>query len=169
MCIISELKTSHQIAIATVGSTIEALSQHPLGIIKNSRQYNIKVQWNPSFLYKGLTIGTSAAVLYQRHFSKVKTEALTLNSRVITSQLAGIIFLFVLISGLLDGIGIITGQPGFWNLAYQFDLDKEANIPTLFSSLLALLGPEESPSPRSLLWCLLCHHCWVGHRIIVGY
>ena len=61
MCIISELTTTQQITIASIGSTIEALTQHPLNIIKNSKQYNTKIQWNPRFLYKGLTIGTSTA------------------------------------------------------------------------------------------------------------
>ena len=83
MCIISELTTTQQIYIASIGSTIETTLQHPLNILKNSKQYNIKIQWNPSFLYKGLITGTSTAAfltatqylsygkIYLANFSKI--------------------------------------------------------------------------------------------------
>ena len=97
MCIISELTTTQQICIASVGSTIEALTQHPLNILKNSKQYNIKVQWNPTFLYKGLTIGTSTAsfltaiqyLSYGRIHNSLSGKLSERNNSFVSSALCG--------------------------------------------------------------------------------
>lgn len=103
MCIISELTTTQQITIASIGSTIEALTQHPLNIIKNSRQYNIPIQYNPKFLYKGLMIGTSTAAFitaaqylsYAKYYNSFNGKLSNKNNSFVSSGLCGFTMSFI--------------------------------------------------------------------------
>jgi len=103
MCIINELTTTQQIYLASIGSTIEAVTQHPLNIIKNSKQYNIPVQWNPRFLYKGLTIGTSTAAFitaaqylsYGKIYNSLSGKLSDKNNSFVSSGLCGFAMAFI--------------------------------------------------------------------------
>ena len=60
---ISQLSLTQNIILGSIGSTIEVFLQHPLSIIKNTKQYNKPIIFNHRFLYKGVFLSASSASL----------------------------------------------------------------------------------------------------------
>ena len=61
---ISQTTPFQNMLLGSIGATIECGLQHPLSIIKNSKQNNVPIKFNPRFLYRGLFIGGSSASVF---------------------------------------------------------------------------------------------------------
>ena len=60
---LSKLTSLQNITLAGIGSTLEVFLQHPLSVVKNSKQYNVPIKMNLRFLYRGVFLSAGSASL----------------------------------------------------------------------------------------------------------
>jgi hypothetical protein len=120
---LSSLSTSQNILLASIGSTIEALSLHPTTVIKNNIQSGRKISFQPKKLYTGLSLGATCGILatsiQYASFSKVQKY---INNTFASSIISGCIT-SMFVSPIEMGI-VLKNKHFFANYSYIFKLYK---------------------------------------------